>query len=113
MNYIDIKKYFKSDLEVAIKYFQITNHLNNFKWSPLDINLLAFLSSGETLSSGGKKEKFCSIFKVAKDSVYNASSKLIKRHFLVKEGGKIKINPQFLISAPLTLKICLNLNPVK
>lgn len=113
MNYIPIKKYFNSDLEIAVKYFQITNDLNNFKWSPLEINLLAFLSSGETLSTGGKKERFCSLFNVAKDSVYNASSQLVKKHFLIKEEGKIKIHPQLLIKTPLTLQICLNLVPVK
>jgi hypothetical protein len=105
-----IKKTYETNLEVACRYYRILNILNELKLSPMEIKLLAFLALEDNLSTGGRKEKFCDLFKCPKNSVYNISGRMIKKRFLVKVDGKIKINPQLHLDFNNTLLIRLQLD---
>lgn len=104
-----IKKEYKDRLEVAVKWYSLISILNDFHLPPMYIRLLAFAAIEGNLSSGGKKEKFISIYNSSKNSISNAICELNKMHFLVKEGRKIKINPQLYMDFNNDILVQLNI----
>lgn len=92
-----ITKKYNTSLDLAIKWFSVLSALNDFKWTRLEIRLLAFTAIKGDISSGGRKEAFCDLFKSTKSSIGNTISKLSKKYYLVKIDDKIKVHPQFLL----------------
>ncbi len=103
-----IKKKYDTKLDVAIKYYSILSVLNNLGWKPLDIKILAFTAIEGSLSSGGKREKFCEMFGSTKNTLYNYTSPLEKAGFLVRKDKKIVLHPQLtLASSQLMIQLTL------
>lgn len=103
-----IKKTYKDKLALAVKWYDILSTLNDFHLTPLEIKLLAFTAVRGSISSGGRKEEFCKLFKSTKNSLANSIGKMEKKHYLVKYEGKININPQLKLDFDHLL-ITLNL----
>lgn len=93
-----IKKNYDNNFDLAIKWYSIISILNDFKWSPLEIKVMAFTAIKGDISSGGRRGAFLGYFKSTKPSLANTISEMHKKHFLVKVEGKLKINPQFFIN---------------
>lgn len=93
-----ITKNYNSSLDLAIKWYGIISVLNDFKWAPLEIKLMAFTAIKGDISSGGRKDAFCELFGSSKGSVTNTISALYKGHFLIKDEGKIKVHPQLVLN---------------
>lgn len=105
-----IKKEYKDRLEVAIKWYSIISVLNDFNLPPLEIKLLAFIAVEGTISSGGKKDRFCSIFNSTKGSVDNSIGKMYKKFFLIKKDGKLRIHPQLFLDFNNSFLVQLNIS---
>jgi len=103
-----IKKTYKSKLDMAVKWYSILSILNDFKWSPIKVKLMAFTAIEGNVSSGGKRERFCSIYKSTKNSIANSIGELKEDSFLVKLQGKISVHPQLFMD--FNNDIVLNLN---
>jgi len=97
-------------METAIKYYSILSTLNDFKWSPLEIKIIAFTCIEGNISTGGRKEKFCSLFKSSKSSVFNSISDLAEKFFLVKKERKVLLHPQLILDFSQPISITLNLD---
>lgn len=93
-----IKKNYDNDLELAVKWYSIISILNNFKWSPLQVKLMAFTAVKGDISSGGRKEAFCTFASSVKTSVANTISDMYQAGFLVKNKRRITVNPQLLLN---------------
>jgi hypothetical protein len=89
-----IRKAYKS-MELVIKWFSIISILNDFKWSPLEIKIIAFAAYEGNISAGGKKDKFCKLFNSTTSSLDNSISKLSKKQVLVKYDERWMIHPAF------------------
>ncbi len=103
-----IRKIYKDKLALAIKWYSILSILNDFHWSPLEIELISYTAVEGNISSGGRKEKFCSLFSSTKNSLSNSICKMQKKGFLVKKDGKTVVHPQLKVECSHLL-ITLNL----
>jgi len=52
---------------------------------------------------------FCEMFDSTKASIANSITDLYKGHFLIKEGGKVKVHPQLVLNFENDISIRLNL----
>lgn len=104
-----IKKGYKDRLEVAVKWYSILSILNNFKWSPLEIKIIAYTAIEGNISSGGKKKKFCELFKVASGSVSNTLPELQRAFYLIKENNKVMLHPQLRMDFSFPILAQINL----
>jgi hypothetical protein len=83
---------------LAIKWYSIISILNDFKWSPMELKVIAFTAMKGDISSGGRKEAFCEMFNTNKATLANTVSDLFKADFLIKTQGKTKLHPALVIS---------------
>jgi hypothetical protein len=89
-----IKKSFDDKIKAGITWFKFIAAINDIKLAPRELELLAFINYRGTISSLSSKEEFCRLFDSSVGTVSNMTSQLLKRsRLLVKEKGKIKINP--------------------
>lgn len=106
---LKIKKVIKDDLELALKYYRIVSILNDFNWTPLETEIIAFTAVKGNILQGGSKEQFCSLFNTTEASLTKTTYKLIKKYFLVKVDKKTQVNPQLLLNFSQDLFIQLTL----
>lgn len=108
-----IKKEYTDKLDVAVRWYSMMSTLNDFKWTPLEIRIIAFTAVEGNISSGGKREKFISIFKNPKNSLSNAIGVLRKEFYLIREDKKIKLHPQLFIDFNNDILLQLNISIVE
>jgi len=98
-----------SEMELAIKWYSIISTLNNFKWAPLEIKLLAYTAIKGDISSGGKRVAFCQLYNISKNSLGNVIWKLTKKFYLLRVDGKIKVHPDLMMNFENDIVLQLNL----
>jgi hypothetical protein len=105
-----IRKTYESSLEVAMKYYGLISILNGLKLTKREIELLGFMATRGGILNGGTRADFVTRFKSSKATVNNLVSDLQEIGLLIKNGGKISVNPQLLLSfsQPLTIEISLH-----
>lgn len=105
-----IEKGYGSSLEVAIKYFKILLVLNNIHLKPKELQLLAYTAIKGNISSGGAKEGFIKEFNSSKASIGNMIGTLYKEKLLIKEGGRIRVQPFLVLDFNNQIVLQLTLN---
>lgn len=110
---IKITKEF-DNLEMAMQYYSILSILNGFKWTKLEIQIIAFTSIKDNISHGGAKQTFCSLFGSTIYTLNNYISKLYRGKYLIKdeEDGKTRVNPELHINFTDSLLIQLHIGKV-
>lgn len=94
VNFQRIEKEFKTDFEVAKRYYTIILGLNDIHVTKSEMNLIAFSAVNGTISTPPIKQQFCELFGVPSGSIYNMICKLRKLNLLVKDrDNKIRVNP--------------------
>lgn len=106
---IKIWKRFKTDLEVASKYYKLLNILNDLGLSPLEIKILSYSAINGNILKGGAREKCAEISDSTTVSVSKSVAKLIRYGFLIKTKGKAVVNPQLLIDFNNSILLKLNI----
>lgn len=104
-----IRKAYPSPLQVAIKYYGVLSVLNNLKLTEREVQLLAYTAVRGTISSGGAKDGFIQQFDSSIASVGNMVHKLSKRGFLIKEDGRVVVNPRIFVNFNNNLVLQLKL----
>lgn len=104
-----IRKTYDSPLTVAMTYYGMISTLNNLKLTKREVELLAFTATRGGVVNGGTRAEFVARFKSSKATVNNMVSDLQEIGLLVKNSGKISVNPRLLLdfSQPLTIQIQL------
>jgi hypothetical protein len=87
----------KDSLSIAQRYYSLLSAISNTKLTEREIQLIAFTAIKGNISYSTNREEFCSLYKSSSPTINNIISKLKKVNILVKESGKIKVNPQFLL----------------
>jgi hypothetical protein len=107
----------QDSLVIAQKYFKILGTLGEFyigpkkvQLTPRDIEVLAFTAIKGNLSYSNNREEFCTTYKSSPPTINNIISKLKKLNFLIKDAGKIKVNPALLLDFDkgVTLQISID-----
>ena len=91
---LPIQKSFKSEFEIAKKYYSIVLLLNNLSITPTELNLLSFIAVNGTISTPPVRDEFMKEFDIHKNHVYNMQAKLQKLKLLIKDKeNKVRVNP--------------------
>lgn len=98
-----------SSLSIAQRYYSLLSAISNIKLTEREIQLIAFTSIMGNISNFNSREEFCSLYKSSPPTINNMISKLKKLDLLVKDGGKVKVNPKYLLDFKnnITLQISL------
>ena len=87
----------KDTLSMAIRYYKILSAISNVPLTKREIQLIAFTAVKGNISYSTNKEEFCSLYKSSSPTINNMIFKLKKVKLFIKDGGKIKVNPQFIV----------------
>lgn len=103
-----LKKVYPSSIDIAIRYYSILSAINDLHLTEREIQLVAFTALKGNISYSTNREEFCSTYKSSGPTINNMISKLKKTGLLVKDSGKIKVNPAILL--PFENDVVLQLN---
>lgn len=107
-----IKKTYKDKIEAGVIWFKFITSLNNISLAKRELELMAFTNNRGTISSTSAKNDFCIMFDSSMGTISNITARLLKRKLLVKEKGKIKVNPSLAVDFDndLVVRFYVNIN---
>jgi DNA-binding MarR family transcriptional regulator len=88
----------QDDYLLAERYYTILSAVNDLKLTQREIQLMAFAAVRGNISYANIRRDFCERYKTTNPSINNIISKLKKMGVLVKDGSKVKVNPQILLN---------------
>ncbi len=99
----------KDAISVAKRYFSILSAISNRPLTKGEINLLSYMAVKGSISNSNRKEEFCSLYGTTYQTISNLIYGLKNTGLLIKEKGKVKVNPQHTLQFDngLTLQISL------
>lgn len=83
-------------LSVAIRYYSVLSAIGDLHLTEREIQLIAFTAIKGKLSSN--RNEFCNMYKSSSATINNMVSKLKKKNLLIKDSGKIKVNPKLMVN---------------
>ena len=104
-----LKQEVKSNYALAEKYYAILSAINDLKLTQREIQLIAFTAIRGNMSYANNREDFCKAYNSTSPTINNIISKLKKVNVLVKDRGKIKVNPIILFNFNLDVTLQINL----
>ena len=84
-------------LAIAQKYYSLLSAIGNSPLTEREIQLVAFTAIKGNISYSSNREEFCTLYKSSSPTINNMISKLKKVGILIKESGKIKVAPKYLL----------------
>lgn len=94
----------------AEKYYSILSAINNLHLTERELQLIAFTAIHGNMSYAYIREEFCAKYSTTNPTINNIISKLKKMKVLVKESGKIKVNPMIILDFEKEIKLAITLN---
>ena len=82
---------------LAEDYYSLISVLNSLSLTKREIQLVAFTAIRGNISYANIREDFCRKHSTSSPTINNMISHLKKLHVLVKEVGKIKVNPVLIL----------------
>jgi len=95
--------------ELAEKYYSLLATVNDISLTKREIQLIAFIAIHGSISYVNNRQQFVTKYKTSEATINNLICNLKKLNIIIKEGGKIKINPNILLDFNNTLKLEINL----
>lgn len=92
-----IRKEYSKPMEIAVRYYGIISVLNNLGLTERQVELLAHIAIKGTISTVPSRDEFILLTGSSRASINNMTSRLMKRGLLVKDNGKIRVNPLIYI----------------
>jgi hypothetical protein len=92
-----IKLIEKESLNIAQKYYSLLSSIGTSPLTEREIPLVAFTAIKGNISYSSNREEFCTLYKSSSPTINNIISKLKKMKILIKDGGKIKVDPKYLL----------------
>lgn len=109
-----LKQQVDSPYTLAERYYSILSALNNLHLTPREIQLIAFTAVKGNISYSSYREEFCTIHETTTSpAINNIISKMKRKDVLIKDKGKIKVNPQILLNFNLDVILQIKLNHIK
>ena len=104
-----LRKAERDDTLLAERYYTILSAVNGLKLTQRELQLLAFGAVRGNISYANIRKDFCEKYGTTNASINNIISRLKKIGVLVKDGTKVKVNPQILLNFDhdITLEIKL------
>lgn len=104
-----MKKEEKDVFSIAERYYSIVSAMNDLHLTPREIELTAFTAVKGNISYASNRKEFCEKYNTTSATINNLVYELKKMGVLIKEGGKIKVNPIIVLdfNKPIRLEIKL------
>jgi uncharacterized protein YjgD (DUF1641 family) len=104
-----LRKEEKDSYLVAERYYTLLSAVNDLKLTTREIQLIAFTAIRGNASYANIRQEFCEKYGTTNASINNIISRLKKMGVLVKDGGKVKVNPKIVLNFEndITLEIRL------
>lgn len=99
----------ESKLAIAQRYYSVLSAISNSPLTKREIQLMAFTATRGNISYSNNKQDFCTLYKSSSPTINNIIFKLKRLGLLVKDGGKIKVSPQYLLDFDKNIIIQLSL----
>jgi hypothetical protein len=99
----------KDSLSMAHRYYNLLSAISNTALTKREVQLIAFTAIKGNISYSSYKEEFCKMYKSSAPTINNLIFKLKKSGLLIKDGGKIKVNPVYLIDFNNNLAVQITL----
>ena len=93
-----LRKKEDSDYLLAERYYIILSAVNDLGLTQREIQLMAFTAVRGNISYANIRQEFCEKYGTTNASINNIISRLKKMGVLVKDGGKVKVNPKILLN---------------
>lgn len=87
------KKEINTTIDLAIRYYSVLCAFNNIRVTEREIQLIAFTAVKGNISYADIREEFCKLYSSSNPTINNMVSKLKKMRLLIKDNGKVKVNP--------------------
>jgi hypothetical protein len=91
-----LKKEFNGKLLLAEQYYALISTINSLKLTEREIQLIAYVAIRGSLNIN-VREEFCKMYNTSLPTINNMISRLKPISVLIKEDGKIRINPAILL----------------
>lgn len=95
-------------LVLAERYYGMISAINGLKLTPREIQLVSFAAVRGNMSYGEIRDDFCEKYKTSAPTINNIISKLKRKKVLVKDKGKIKVNPAICLDFKKDVRIEVN-----
>jgi len=93
-----LNKVLPADIQVAETYYNVLSALNNLGLTHREIQLVAFAAVRGNISYANIRKEFCELYSSSSASINNIISRLKKLGVFVKDGTKVKVNPQITLN---------------
>lgn len=93
-----IKKASLDKYDLAERYYSLISSLNGLKLTERETQLVAFTAIRGNMSYANIREDFCNKFSTSGATINNMISRLKRLNVLIKDRGKIKVNPAILLN---------------
>ena len=104
-----LKKVNEDKYQMAERYYDILSSLNSLGLTCREVQLVAFAAIHGNISYAHIKKDFCEKYNTSVQTIYNIVSKLVKLKVLIKDNGKIKVNPLIVLNFEDTIKLEITL----
>lgn len=105
-----LRKAVSDEYAMAEKYYSILSVVNDLHMTQREVQLVAFTAVKGNMSYAYIREEFCKKHDTTPPTINNIISRLKKIGVLIKEKGKVKVNPDILLNfngSAVGLKILL------
>lgn len=89
-----LKRQEEDIFQCAQRYYSVLSAINDLSLTEREIQLIAFTAVKGNISYKNIRDEFCEKYKSSAPTINNLISKLKKLGVFVKDGTKVKVNPQ-------------------
>ena len=82
---------------LAEMYYSVISVLNDLDMTEREVQLVAYTAIHGNISYAVNREEFCKMHSTTSPTVNNMISRLKKIHVLIKDSGKVKVNPSIIL----------------
>jgi hypothetical protein len=93
-----IRKEEENVYSLAERYYMVLSAVNGLKLTEREIQLIAFTAIRGNISYASIREEFCKKHNTTNASINNIISKLKRTGIMVKDGTRVKVNPQIVMN---------------
>lgn len=97
ITYQKMSKGFADEYTLAEKYYSVISVLNGLGLTEREIQLVAYTAIKGNITSGGVRDDFCRRYSTSSATINNIVSRMKKIGVMVKEDGKIRVNPAIVL----------------
>lgn len=106
-----LKRQENDTYQCAQRYYSVLSAINDLHLTERELQLLAFTAVKGNISYRNIRDEFCEKYKSSAPTINNLISKLKKLGVFVKDGTKIKVNPQIGLNFENNIVLQITINP--